>query len=53
MFERYHGGGAEEARPVAGFGPGVEGNGVVPRADGGVAVLVGGDHVEFADGSVG
>ena len=47
------GGGAEEARPVAGFGTGVEGDGVVPGADGGVAIPVGGDHVEFADGSGG
>ncbi len=45
------GGGAEETRPVAGFGAGVERDGVVPGADGGVAVPVGGDHVEFADGS--
>ena len=41
--------GAEEPRPVAGCGGGVEGNGVVPGADRGVAVPVGGDHVELAD----
>ena len=47
------GGGAEEAWPVAGLGAGVERDGVVPGADGGVAVPAGGDHVEFADGSGG
>ena len=47
------GGGAEEARPVAGFGAGVGRNGVVPGADGGVAVPAGGDHVELADGAGG
>ena len=31
------GGGAEETWPVAGFGAGVERDGVVPGADGGVA----------------
>ena len=46
-------GGAEEAWPVAGFGAGIERDGVVPGTDGGVAVPVGGDHVEFADGSGG
>ena len=47
------GGGAQEARPVAGGGGGVERDGVVPGADGGVAVPAGGDHVELADGSGG
>ncbi len=51
--ERDFGGCAFEARPIAGFGGGVERDGVVPGADGGVAVPAGGDHVELADGAGG
>ncbi len=45
--------GAFEARPVAGFGRGIEGDGVVPGAHGGVAIPARGDHVELADGAGG
>lgn len=43
----------KKARPVAGFDRSVKRNGIVPCADGGVAIPTGGDHVELADGTGG
>src|SRR5260370_25052712 len=45
--------GSEKARPIAGFGGGVKGNGVVPGAEGGVPIPIGTDHVELADSAGG
>src|SRR5215469_15671050 len=43
--------GAKEARPVAGLFGGIERDGVIPCADGRIAVPIGTDHVELADDS--
>ena len=51
--ERAFGGVAEEAVPVDGFLAGVERDGVLPGADGRVAIVASLDRIDGADGAVG
>jgi hypothetical protein len=48
-IERNLGRCAQESRPVAGLGRGIERNGIVPRANGGITVPVRGHHIELTD----
>ena len=44
---------AQKARPVTGFGRGIQRHGVVPGADGRVAIPARGHHIQLADGAGG